>query len=197
MNDQKQSPAVHESDGRPVGFAKENINAARARHHRRKFGTAERSGNREQSGNRRLGYGKVQIKDFIHKQRQRITAVIRTVERASRRSKRVRRRHRVFVRRVGDLLDLLVAGVAGCVERDAADVGVLRETGLRLPVVDEVVGVERHAVLPDRLVVDLVDHDLRRRGREGHRDWHRGAATEGGAEVEGRRPRCPPLCRGG
>ena len=71
--------------------------------------------------------------------------------------------------RAGHGLDLVVPGGAGRLERLAAHVGELRVAALRLPVVDEVGRVERHAVGPDRLRVDLVHDRLRARAR------HRGA----------------------
>src|SRR5207237_103024 len=52
LNDQKQSPAVQKSHGRAISCAKENVNAARARHHCRQFGAAKRACDREQTGER-------------------------------------------------------------------------------------------------------------------------------------------------
>src|SRR5439155_13970940 len=51
LHDQKQRPAVQKSHRRAVGFAKEDINTARTRHHRCELGTAERSRHCKQTGN--------------------------------------------------------------------------------------------------------------------------------------------------
>jgi hypothetical protein len=76
----------------------------------------------------------------------------------------------------GDRLDLVVARGAGRQVCLAADVLELRVAALRLPVVDEVVGVDRHAVGPDRLRVYLVNDRLRVLVR------HRGAGHELGVQ---------------
>ena len=65
----------------------------------------------------------------------------------------------------GHGLDLVVPGGAGRLERLAAHVGELRVAAIRLPHVDEVGRVDRHAVGPDRLGVDLVHDRLRARAR--------------------------------
>ena len=65
----------------------------------------------------------------------------------------------------GDRLDLVVADRRRVVEGLPADVLVLGVTALSVVVVDEVSGVDRRSVLPDRLRVDRVDDGLGARAR--------------------------------